>query len=253
MYRVYQLSRFHTLIISCCLIAGVLFLAIPFMTSAETPQDAVPYTVYLTFDDGPSPVTGQVLDILRDYEVPATFFVLGEDTEEGLALYRRMAGEGHSIGIHSFTHSLSVYQHFDNFSADFEKLEELVLNGVGSLSYIYRMPGGSNSANCPDWLKNEIKAYVKARGYVLYNWDIDPKDSREYTLSAEDLLDNVISAAKDKPTCDLIILMHDDALRTSLPDALPDIIDHFRQNGYEFSALQRDTELRSNSSWVKIE
>lgn len=257
MYRVVRISRFQMLMISCCIAAGILFLAIPFVTSAEitvpSSRDEAPYTVYLTFDDGPSPVTGPVLDILKEYEVPATFFVLGDDTDEGLALYRRMADEGHSIGIHSYTHSLSVYQYFDSFLEDFEKLEDLVQNSVGSLSYLYRMPGGSNSANCPDWLRNEIKSYTKARGYVIYNWDIDPKDSREYTLRTKELIHNVTSAAANKPDCDLIILMHDDALRTSLPDALPDIIKYFRQNGYEFAALQRDTELCTNSPWVKIE
>lgn len=257
MYRIYRVRRMHILIISCCLIAGILFLAIPFATSAESPdgppQKEESYTVYLTFDDGPSPVTEQVLDILQEYDVPATFFVLGETSDKNLSLYRRMAEDGHSIGIHSYTHSLSVYQNFDNFTADFEKLEELVLDTVGSLSYLYRMPGGSNSANCPDWLKNEIKAYVKERGYVLYNWDIDPKDSREYTLGAEELAHNVVSAAEKKTDCDLIILMHDDALRTTLPDALPDIIEYFQKKGYNFAALQQNTDLRTNSPWVKVE
>lgn len=256
MYRVFRISRLHILIFSCCLIIGALFLAIPFVTSAETaaePPEEAPYKVYLTFDDGPSPVTGPVLDILEEQEVPATFFVLGDTADESLALYSRMADAGHSIGIHSYTHDASVYHNFDNFSADFEKLEALVLDSVGSLSYLYRMPGGSNSSGCPDWLKNEIKAYAKARGYVIYNWDIDPKDSREYTLSSEELIRNVTSAAREKPNCDLIILMHDDMLRTTLPDALPDIIAYFKQNGYEFAALQRDTELRTRSPWVKIE
>lgn len=258
MYRVLRISRLHIFIISCCLIAGVLFLAIPFVTSAETPaepssSDEKTYTVYLTFDDGPSPVTGPVLDILKEYEVPATFFVLGDTSDDSLELYRRMSEEGHSIGIHSYTHDNAVYQNFDNFSQDFEKLEDLILENIGSLSYLYRMPGGSNSANCPQWLRNEIKAYAKAKGYVIYNWDIDPKDSREYTLSAKDLIHNVTSGAADKPDCDLIVLMHDDMLRTTLPDALPDIIDYFQKSGYDFAALQRDTELSTRSPWVKIE
>lgn len=212
--------------------------------NGEKDEDDRQYTVYLTFDDGPSVVTDEVLDILLENDVQATFFVIGATTDHGLMLYDRMVDEGHSIGVHSYSHKNEIYNNLDTYIEDFERLENWLLENTGTLSYVCRMPGGMNTAFCPDWLRTEIKDYVAGKGYTMFDWNIDPKDSQSFTLTGKELYDNVISAAQELPDQDLIVLMHDDTIRTSLPVALPSIIEYFQEQGYQFSALYQDTELQ---------
>lgn len=207
---------------------------------AQTPGA---YTIYLTFDDGPSPNTEKVLNVLQEEDVPGTFFVVGVTSEKDIALYNRIIEDGHALGLHSFDHDMQgVYQSFKSFRKDFDKLENWIFEKTNATLRICRMVGGSHSMYCSAAVREQILSYMMESGYACFDWDIDSKDSGMYAIPAWKIAQNVIQSAKKKPNQDLIILMHDDGLRTSIADALKTIIPYFKEQGYSFDILQEDTE-----------
>ncbi len=201
------------------------------------------HVVYLTFDDGPSAVTDKVLDILREEGVQASFFVIGATTEHGVEVYRRILGEGHSLAMHTYSHDVNkIYASLSGYTQDFLQLERWISENTGTSPRVCRMVGGSNSAFCPAVLREQILTYLVETGYSCFDWDIDSRDSLGYTVSARQIARNVIQAAREMPEQDLIVLLHDDSLRTTLPDALRDIIAYFKERGYRFETLKEDTE-----------
>jgi peptidoglycan/xylan/chitin deacetylase (PgdA/CDA1 family) len=208
------------------------------------------HKIYLTFDDGPSRNTGDVLDVLKSYNIRATFFVIGPD-EIDLSLYDRILDEGHSMGLHSYSHNTGkIYASSDAYIEDFKKLRSFIFKQTGTLPGICRMVGGSNSQLCSMQTRKEILDCFSQIGYKCYDWDIDPKDSGEYALSAEGITENVIINSEQNPNQDLVILLHDDKIRKTLPEALKAIIPYFIEKGYEFGALSEDTVLDGSRAEV---
>lgn len=228
------------------LLLGLSFAALPCVRSAPTSQASLRPTVYLTFDDGPSANTKEVLDLLREQSVRATFFVIGNTQEKERPLYSRIVEEGHAIGIHTYSHNESqVYSSFSAFMEDFHKIEAWIYETSGQKPKICRIPGGTNTLLCPKSLKTQILTAFKNEGYACFDWDIDPLDSGAHALPADKLAAAVISEAKTRAKEDLVILMHDDSLRTTLPQALATIITYFKEQGYRFDVLRTDVQTSS--------
>lgn len=102
--------------------------------------------VYLTFDDGPSSNTDAILDILREYDVKATFFVVGKTDERSKAAYQRIVAEGHTLAMHSYSHNYSeVYASKESFINDLTSLQEYLYEVTGVWPRFYRFPGGSSN------------------------------------------------------------------------------------------------------------
>lgn len=102
--------------------------------------------VYLTFDDGPSGNTGEILDILAEYDVKATFFVVGKEEEKYQPLYKRIVEEGHTLAMHSYSHKYDeIYQSKESFAADLSKLQEFLYDTTGVWCRYCRFPGGSSN------------------------------------------------------------------------------------------------------------
>lgn len=226
------------LVVPMCMTVMMKSLSLPASGSMNKP-----YTVFLTFDDGPSANTDKVLTVLFEENVQGTFFVVGETSEQGIALYNRILAEGHALGLHSYAHDMQgVYRNMYTFQEDFLRLESWVYACTGTSVDICRMVGGSYSIYCKAAVREQVLTYLSGKGYACYDWDIDAKDSGAYALPAARLAQNVINAARKKPNEDLIILMHDDPLRTTLADALKIIIPYFKEQGYVFDVLTKDTE-----------
>ncbi len=207
----------------------------------EETSGAEEKVVYLSFDDGPSAVTAEILDVLKEEEVPATFFVIGATTERGLGLYRRILEEGHALGIHSYSHRYSeIYASADAYAADFQRLADHLEETAGVRPTIFRFPGGSNNQHASKAVLKEIKARMKKAGNVWFDWNAIAKDDKAKAAPAQEMFDNVVKTAGDKGR--ILILMHDDALRTTAPECIRMLIDHYRQLGYRFEKLTAETE-----------
>lgn len=207
------------------------------MLNAEKADANAEKTVYFTFDDGPSEVTEEILDILEKEKIKATFFVIGpfgEKTDERLY---RISTEGHTIGLHTMSHDYEkIYLSAENFMNDLMTENSWVYSVTGIESRIFRFPGGSNNSSVEDWLMDEIKAVSAKRGFVWIDWNADGEDSLGRLLSPEEIVRNVLSSEAiggEK----VVVLLHDSATRTTTPKALEMLIDEFRKMGYEFAAF----------------
>lgn len=209
--------------------------------SAVRKQAISENTVYLTFDDGPSPVTGQVLDVLKHYRIKGTFFVIGENlkTVTQQEMLRRILKEGHSLGMHSDTHRYrKIYATVDAWLDDFAAVHQRISDITGRQSTIFRFPGGSiNIYNAP--LYQEIIAEMTRRGYVYFDWNVSVGDISLSPQRAEALFANVVTRSSGDSR--VVILMHDSATKTETVKALPKIIEHYRSKGYSFGSLQNST------------
>lgn len=179
--------------------------------------------IYLTFDDGPSCYTNDILDILKQYDVKATFFVVGKTDEESLAAYKRIVEEGHTLGIHSYSHKYNeIYKSVDAYAADLRKLQELIYDTTGTWSRYTRFPGGSsNTVSTVDM--QLLMEYLEEQGIVYFDWNVSSGDAKSGYISAQAIVDNVMRNVEKHDTA--IVLMHDAADKETTVEALPVIIE----------------------------
>jgi peptidoglycan/xylan/chitin deacetylase (PgdA/CDA1 family) len=200
--------------------------------SATNGEELFDKVCYLTFDDGPSPLTTEILDILSKNHVKATFFVVYTAYGDDNNLYQQIVDEGHAIGNHCYTHT---YPKSTGFYDDFMKLQDFLDNEIGLRPEIVRIPGGTESRWSPDSVSAQNVKRLADEGYVYFDWTTLAFDSRREKLPAETLVENVVQHAKDRPT--EVVLMHDREDNRTTPEALQGVIDYFRSQGYVFMPL----------------
>ncbi len=199
------------------------------------------YRVYLTFDDGPSARTAEILDILKQYNVKATFFVTGKTDKKLLPLYKRIVDEGHTIGMHSYSHDYKeVYQTVGSFENDLDSIRELIYNQTGVWSNYYRFPGGSSNDMCAEDMENFIHS-LQDRKIQYYDWNVASGDATSTSLSKEQIQNNIMSSYSKYHTS--IVLLHDSGNRKSTVEALPQIIEEFQRKGVELRPIDDNTTL----------
>lgn len=187
----------------------------------EEPEAA--HKVYLTFDDGPSKYTPEILDILDTYDVKATFFVLGKENDYSIEMLREIARRGHTIGMHSYSHKYAeVYRSVEDFSADFYRIYSYILENTGIQSVCYRFPGGSSNT-ISDIDMHVFADFLAEQEVEFYDWNVSSGDGGSVLLDADTLIRNATSGILGQETS--IILMHDAASRSTTVEALPGIIE----------------------------
>ena len=191
-------------------------------------------TVYLTFDDGPSAVTAEVLDILKEKNVRATFFVVGSEIEAHPGLVRRAAEEGHTVGVHTYSHLYKkIYASVEDYLNDFYLAYMAIYRETGEYPTVFRFPGGSiNSYN--KRLYKPIIAEMLRRGFEYYDWNVSAEDSSG-SYEHEDIVRNVVNGLSGMQRA--FVLMHDFGRNKNLCLALPDIIDRIRELGYSIEPI----------------
>ena len=194
---------------------------------AESDEDEYVREVYLTFDDGPSIYTDEILDILADHDVKATFFVTGKTDEESVDAYKRIVEDGHTLGMHSYSHRYSqIYASKEAFVEDLNKLQEYLYETTGVWSRYYRFPGGSsNTASTVDM--SELIDYLTEQDITYFDWNIVSGDASGQSLSADTIYNNCISRLTNFN--EAVILMHDAADKHSTVEALPRIIESIQE------------------------
>lgn len=175
--------------------------------------------VYLTFDDGPSQNTEEILDILKQYDVKATFFVIGKPQEYYAPLYRRIVEEGHTLGMHSYSHRYQeIYASKDAFVQDLDCLQEFLYETTGVWSRFYRFPGGSsNEVSKVDM--HELTDYLAEEDIYYLDWNVSCQDATGQKLRPQQIADNVADYVRQYRTA--VVLLHDGADKTSTVEALP--------------------------------
>lgn len=185
--------------------------------------------VYLTFDDGPSSNTDQILDILKEYDVKATFFVVGKTDERSVKAYQRIVDEGHTLAMHSYSHKYDeIYESKEAFAKDLNSLQEYLYETTGVWPRIYRFPGGSsNTVSKVDM--QELIEYLTDIGITYFDWNVASGDAVSRTLPAETIVDNCLSGIEKQK--ESVILMHDASNKGTTVEALPRIIEAIQERG----------------------
>lgn len=203
--------------------------------NAEIPQDAVmsdaaqvldvtgKKQVYLTFDDGPSVYTDQILDICKQYQVKATFFVVGKTGETNETILRRIVDEGHSLGMHSYSHKYNeIYASQEAFRADFLALQAYLEEVTGVKPMIARFPGGSSNSVSKIPMEQFIACYNEEQ-IKYFDWNVSCGDATGQPISAQEVASNVLMHIDEHNTS--VVLMHDGADKRATVEALPVIIE----------------------------
>lgn len=198
-------------------------------------------SIYLTFDDGPSnDITPKVLDLLKKYGINATFFVINHNNTD--KLIKRAYDEGHTIGLHSYTHRYgSVYSSDEAFFNDLNAIEKKVISITGNSSKIIRFPGGSSntvSKNYSKGIMSRLTSEVERRGYVYQDWNVGSSDTS--TQDPVRICNNVKNRLGNGYN---IVLMHDFSGHNGTLNALPCIIEYGIDNGYSFYPLTKDSPV----------
>ena len=203
----------------------------------------------LTFDDGPSPNTRPILDILADRDVPATFFVTAQEANlEYLPLLADIQAEGHQVALHSATHKYSrIYASPEAFWLDIKALRQAIspYTDVENIHWL-RFPGGSTNTVSHRYGGRDIMTRLigeaEEKGYRWIDWNVSAEDAAGGHPDARQILANIQGDAAGRDLC--VVLMHDTAQTNATVEALPAIIDWFRSQGYHFCTVEQMYEAR---------
>ena len=192
--------------------------------------------MYLTFDDGPSADnTTAVLDILKERNIKATFFVVGENVRKHPDVARRIVEEGHTIGIHCNNHDYKqLYKSVDSYLEDFQKAYDAVYEVTGVEAKLFRFPGGSVNAYNKT-VGAEIIKKMTENGYIYFDWNASLEDAVKQS-APEALIQNAVSSTLGRKK--VVMLAHDVVYNTT--QCLEQLLDSFPE--YEMKPLTVDVE-----------
>lgn len=198
-------------------------------------------TIYLTFDDGPSKRTPEVLDILKKYNIKATFFVCGGTSDDAKAMMKRVVDEGHTIAIHSISHDYKkIYADVESYLADFYETYTCVYEATGVKPEIFRFPGGSIN-NYNRFTYQQIIAEMTRRGFVYYDWDVSGEDAVKGADQAS-IYSNIMNYISTDGNDRAIVLLHDAADKEDTVAVLPDVIQKLIGYGYKLDKLDNSVK-----------
>jgi len=197
-------------------------------------------TIYLTFDDGPSPRTPEILQILEEKDVKATFFVVGQTDEESYQWMRDIVNSGHTLGMHTYSHKYNViYDSVESYLDDMYKIFSQIKEVTGTTPTVFRFAGGSVNAYNTG-INQEIISEMMRRGFVPYDWNISSEDAATKPPAAATIVNNVVSQSQKVNRG--VVLMHDSDYKYTTVQALPDMIDYLKEEGFSFSKITPQTQ-----------
>ncbi len=231
------------LLVLICLVISLAVVNTKSESGTETvvsANETVKKTVYLTFDDGPSVNTERVLDVLDEYGIKASFFLIGNQiNEDNYGIVERMRDEGHAIGLHCSCHNYNKlysgeYACMESILEEKKMLEE----SFGICSTMYRLPGGSTNIYITD--KDKIISGLREEGLRGFDWNVSAEDSVG-TPTKESIMNNIFKDV-DRVS-EPVILLHDGIGNSLTSEILPQILEKLVNSGYEFETLEFHDEM----------
>lgn len=209
--------------------------------SEKIPSIVTNKTIYLTFDDGPSYLTDQILDILKEENVPATFFVIGTSIDTYKNTVKRAYNDGHQIAIHTYCHKYDqIYTSDENFMNDFREINNKIYEITGHHAFITRFPGGSSNVVSKKYnpgIMTRLADNLQKAGYHYFDWNVDSGDASG-SLTKEQIYENVTKHLQYETN---VVLMHDAAAKKTTVEALRNIIKYGKNNHYTFAKITKKT------------
>lgn len=212
--------------------------------AAKTPEaTAVPgkKKVYLTFDDGPGNQTEEILDILKENEIKATFFVTGKAGDKAQKIYKKIVKDGHTLGMHSYSHIYDeIYESKESFLKDFQKLYDYLHDVTGCEPKWYRFPGGSTS----EYIQLPLATFtdvLESKNVRYMDWNVISPDISNPSAKKEQIASGIAESVSQFDTS--VVLLYDSADRPVTSKALPLIIEKLKKENYELLPLGDDTPL----------
>ncbi|MED1424150.1 polysaccharide deacetylase family protein [Bacillus altitudinis] len=194
-------------------------------------QQTTNKTVFLTFDDGPSATSNQLLNVLKAHQVKATFFMLGPQIQAHQAAVKRLYQEGHQLGLHGMTHDINrFYQNSESPANEMREAQLILASVTGVYTRLVRTPYGS----VPN-LTYDQKVRLNQNGFIYWDWTIDSLDWRyKNSQYVPEVLNQLQMFEKNKPWEPKVILMHDQPSTTNYLDSL---ITQLKARGYTFAVI----------------
>lgn len=203
--------------------------------------------VFLTFDDGPSAVsTMKILNILRAKNVKATFFLVGNRITQYPQITKRLAESNMCLAPHTYSHQYKIiYKSVDSYFEDLKKCRNSIkaVTGMEPVKYV-RFAGGSDNEVTSRKNLNEIRKKLCEQNISYVDWNVSGGDAEGPRIPKEIIEKNIISQSKNSKL--VVVLMHDSDMKKTTVDALPCIIDFFKNNGYEFKTFDKVTSKEEN-------
>ena len=195
--------------------------------------------VYLTFDDGPSDHTGEILDILKKNNVKATFFVVGKETEQAKKSYQRIVLECHTLAMHSYGHNYDqIYSSVEAFAKDLKHLQNYLYEITEIKPVIYRFPGGSSNS-CVKDITPYIR-FVESQGWLYFDWNAQSGDALDFNTSAAKLNQNILKSVRQQDVS--VVLMQNLHEADNTVKGLDSLIKTLKQEGYQILPITKNTK-----------
>ena len=193
---------------------------------------------FLTFDDGPSKNTESILNILQNYGVKANFFVLGSRVEVMPEIVKNIYNQGHFIGNHGYSHVYeAIYASPQSVYDEYDKTNKIVQNAIGNSDYrakLFRFPGGFVGGKYEE-IKKQAKQLLEENQVLNVDWNALTGDSESTKPTADKIMENLQKTAGGKRS--VVLLMHDSAAKKITAETLPQVIEFFKNQGYEFKTF----------------
>ena len=229
------MNRNFTAICAALLMCAILIVFVGGMAFGKSAvsfaDDRSGKTIYLTFDDGPSDrVTPKILDVLKEENLKATFFIIGKNAETRKYLIKREIEEGHTVAVHTYSHEYkNIYASPDKLLEDIDKCNAVIKEISGKTSTLYRFPGGSYG------LSTSLINAVTEHGMRYIDWNASTRDAEFVNPKPAQLVKASVTTPSNSDF--IVLLAHDSTTKTATAEALKDIIKYYRNLDYTFSAF----------------
>lgn len=208
--------------------------------ASPTPEPE-PGKVYLTFDDGPGIQTEKILDILKEEDCKATFFVTGKEDVSAKKIYKRIVKEGHTLGMHSYSHIYdAIYESKEAFKKDFDRLYNYLYEVTGVYPKFYRFPGGSSAGS----MELPAQTYIDVldeKNVAYVDWNVISPDIGNTNAAKKQMVNSISEQVAQYDTS--IVLMYDVADKPMTVKSLPSIIKTLKAENYELLPMDENTTL----------